>query len=102
MLQAGVDESRLFIVEGTAESRVAEYAPKAIAILRLDADLHDATMCSLEAMYDRLQPGGWLIIDDYGHWQGCREATDAFFARRGETFFGTAVDYTCHVMQKCR
>ena len=102
MLQAGVSESRLFLVEGAAELRVAEYTPEAIAILRLDADLYDPTMCSLEAMYDRLQPGGWLIVDDYGHWQGCRDATDAFFAKRGETFRGTAVDYTCYVMQKCR
>lgn len=100
MRRAGVAEDRLLLVEGPAETRVAEYAPDRIAILRLDVDLYGPTLASLEAMYDRIEGGGWLIVDDYGHWQGCRQATDAFFARRGETFRGVAADYTCYLLQK--
>lgn len=100
MRDAGVPEERLFLVEGPAEATVSLFAPEQIAILRLNAELYAPTMAALEAMYDRLQPGGWLIVDDYGHWQGCRQATDTFFTRRGEIFRGTGVDYTCFVLRK--
>jgi O-methyltransferase len=100
MYQAGVPEDRLFIVEGRAEARVADYAPERIAILRLDASLFLPTLASLETMYDRLETGGWLIASDYGHWQGCREAIDTFFSKRGRTFAATAVDQACYVHQK--
>ena len=33
---------------------------------------------------DRLMPGGVLIIDDYGHWQGARRAVDECFAGRDD------------------
>jgi hypothetical protein len=87
-------------VQGAAEDTVRRFDPGEIAILRLDADLYAPTRAALDAFYDKLQPGGWLVVDDYGHWQGCREAVDAFFAARGETFQAKASDYTCYVMQK--
>jgi predicted O-methyltransferase YrrM len=100
MLAAGVPEEKLFLVQGAAEDTVRRFDPGEIAILRLDADLYAPTRAALDAFYDKLQPGGWLVVDDYGHWQGCREAVDAFFAARGETFQAKASDYTCYVMQK--
>lgn len=54
-----------------------------IAVLRVDADLYESTKCCLENLWDQLSPGGRLIIDDYGGWQGCRKAVDEFFAARG-------------------
>ena len=41
-------------------------------------------------------PGGFLILDDYGTWAGCRKATDEFRAQRGITAF------MHHVNQDCR
>lgn len=35
-----------------------------------------------EALYDQVVPGGLIIVDDYGAFQGCRRATDEFLARR--------------------
>jgi O-methyltransferase len=100
MYAAGVPEDRLFVVEGLAETRVADFAPERISILRLDANLYLPTLASLESMYDRLQPGGWLIVSDYGHWQGSRDAVDGFFAKRGTSFAGSAADPACYMMQK--
>ncbi len=31
-------------------------------------------------MYERLTPGGVLIVDDYGYFKGARKAVDEFFA----------------------
>jgi hypothetical protein len=100
VLATGMDPVQLFLIKGDAVQTVREIDPGPIAILRLDADLFAPTMACLDAFYDKLQPNGWLIVDDYGHWQGCKEAVDQFFQKRGKTFDGKATDYTCHVARK--
>jgi O-methyltransferase len=57
-------------------------APDTIALLRLDTDWYESTKAELEALYEKLSPGGVLILDDYGHWEGVRRAVDEFFASR--------------------
>jgi len=54
-----------------------------LAVLRLDADYFASTMTALDALYDRVQPGGFVIIDDYGVLEPARRATDKFRASRG-------------------
>jgi len=54
-----------------------------LAILRIDVDLYSSTMQCLDLLYDRVSPGGFVIVDDYGHLQCCRDAVDEFRARRG-------------------
>jgi len=54
------------------------HVPDKIAFLRLDTDWYESTKCELEQFYDRVVPDGIIIIDDYGHWQGCRKAVDEF------------------------
>ena len=54
-----------------------------IALLRIDADLYSSTLDCLEALYDRICDGGYIIVDDYGGLPACREAVDAFRSRRG-------------------
>lgn len=56
--------------------------PEAIAVLRLDTDWYESTRAELEALYPRLAPGGVLILDDYGHWEGARKAVDEYFRDR--------------------
>ncbi|CCW06212.1 TylF/MycF family methyltransferase [Bacillus sp. GeD10] len=36
-----------------------------IAIARLDGDLYESTMDSLTSLYNKISPGGFIIIDDY-------------------------------------
>ena len=54
-----------------------------LAILRLDGDLYESTMDALTALYDRLSPGGFVIVDDYGVFENCRAAIADFRAARG-------------------
>lgn len=49
-----------------------------IAILRLDGDWYESTMTALTELYDQVVPGGYVIIDDYGSWEGCRTAVHEF------------------------
>jgi hypothetical protein len=44
------------------------------AVVRLDGDTYFSTMDAIKHLYPRLQPGGFLIIDDYTEWQGCAKA----------------------------
>lgn len=54
-----------------------------LAILRLDGDMYESTMDALEQLYDRVSPGGFIIVDDYGAVEGCRQAVRDFRGRRG-------------------
>lgn len=49
-----------------------------LALARLDGDLYDSTYQALAALYPKLSPGGYLIIDDYGVPCGCRTAVDEY------------------------
>ncbi|MGH9845761.1 MAG: TylF/MycF family methyltransferase [Blastocatellia bacterium] len=45
-----------------------------IAVLRLDGDMYESTMDGLVHLYPKLSPGGYLIVDDYGYAESCRQA----------------------------
>jgi O-methyltransferase len=49
-----------------------------LCVLRCDGDLYESTWQTLTALYDYVQPGGFVIIDDYGIWRGCQQAVDKF------------------------
>jgi O-methyltransferase len=57
--------------------------------------MYDSTMVALEALYPKVSPGGYVIVDDYGAVAGCRQATDEFRARHGIRDELHEVDWTC-------
>ncbi|HSK79641.1 MAG TPA: TylF/MycF/NovP-related O-methyltransferase [Thermoanaerobaculia bacterium] len=67
-------------IEGDVAETLKGPKPERIALLRLDTDWYESTLAELVHLYPRLSPGGVLIIDDYGHWEGARRATDDYFA----------------------
>jgi O-methyltransferase len=48
------------------------------ALVRLDGDSYDATLLTLNSLYPGLSAGGYLIVDDYGALEECRQAVDEF------------------------
>jgi O-methyltransferase len=81
MAQSGYPSERLHYVPGKVEDTIPGVAPDTIAVLRLDTDWYSSTLHELEHLYSRLAPGGVLIIDDYGWWEGARKAVDEFFSK---------------------
>jgi hypothetical protein len=75
---------KVHYVVGKVEDTIPETAPERIALLRLDTDWFASTAHELEHLYPRLVPGGVLILDDYGYWDGARKAVDEFLERTGE------------------
>lgn len=49
-----------------------------IAVLRLDGDMYESTIDALVALYDKVSPGGFVIVDDYKAVKGCEQAVDDF------------------------
>jgi len=83
MASTGYPADKCHFVKGDVLETLPSGGPDQIAILRLDTDWYESTLHELKHFYPRLSPGGILIIDDYGYWQGCQKAVDEYFAERG-------------------
>ena len=54
-----------------------------LALLRLDGDMYESTIVALEALYPKLSPGGYVIVDDYNAVAGCRQAVNDYRSAHG-------------------
>jgi O-methyltransferase/8-demethyl-8-(2,3-dimethoxy-alpha-L-rhamnosyl)tetracenomycin-C 4'-O-methyltransferase len=54
-----------------------------LALLRLDGDMYESTMDGLVNLYDKVSPGGFVIVDDFGAVKACAQAVHHFRASRG-------------------
>jgi O-methyltransferase len=80
MRKAGIDSYR--IISGDFATTLCGFVPPPIALLRLDADWHAATLLCLVRLFDHVVSGGLIIIDDYFVWDGCSRAVHEFLAAR--------------------
>lgn len=94
MASTGYDLDRVHTFPGLVEDTVPGNAPEQIAFLRLDTDYYSSTKVELEVMFERLSPGGVLIVDDYGFTEGARKAVDEYLATFPEPVFLHRID-TC-------
>lgn len=74
-----LDEQVRFLV-GWFRDTLPAAPVERLAVLRLDGDLYQSTTEALSALYPRLSPGGYVIVDDYGAMESCRRAVDDFRA----------------------
>ena len=101
MRKTGFAEESLVFVKGKVEDTLTNDLPMSkIAILRLDTDWYESTKHELNILYPILSQNGVLLIDDYGHWQGCRQAVDEYFQEHKINPLMSRVDYTGRVMIK--
>jgi O-methyltransferase len=64
-----------------------EDVPEKISFAHLDGDLYISIMDPLKLIYDRMVPGGVILVDDFGddqYWPGARKAVEEFFADKPE------------------
>ena len=87
MAEVPYPEDRIHYHPGMVEDTIPGQAPEQIALLRLDTDWYESTKHELEHLYDRLSPGGILIFDDYGDWEGARKATEEWLEKTGAPLF---------------
>jgi O-methyltransferase len=91
---ANYPAGQIHFIKGKVEDTIPANIPEKIALLRLDTDWYASTKHELKHLFPRLVPGGVLIIDDYGHWEGCRKAVDEYFEGHKQKPLLVRVDYT--------
>ena len=89
-----LDESVTFL-EGWFKDTLPAAPIEQLAVLRLDGDMYESTMDALRALYHKVSPGGFVIIDDY-ILPACARAVEDFRAECAirapmETVDGAAV-----------
>ncbi|MGZ0017467.1 TylF/MycF/NovP-related O-methyltransferase [Yeosuana sp. AK3] len=89
---------KIHFIKGKVEETIPKVKiPEKIAVLRLDTDWYESTKHEMEHLYPRLVKGGIIIIDDYGHWQGCKQAVDEYLFENNIELFLQRIDYTCRM-----
>lgn len=79
----GLLDGQVRFLEGWFRDTLPAAPIERLAVLRLDGDLYESTHDALVALYPKLSPGGFLIVDDYGHLEPCRAAVTDYRARHG-------------------
>jgi len=76
----GVDlQSSVVFRKGWFNETFAMAKPNKIAFLHVDGDLYRSVKDTLIAFYDLVVPGGVVLFDDFGWFEGCRTAFYEFF-----------------------
>ena len=94
MRLTGYPGMNIKFIKGRVEDTIPGIAPDKIALLRLDTDFYESTYHEMVHLLPRLVTGGVLIIDDYGHFKGAREAVDKYFRENNVKILLNRIDYT--------
>lgn len=101
MTLTGYPSSNITYVKGKVEDTIPSSSPDGdIALLRLDTDWYESTKHELIHLYPQLVKNGVLIIDDYGHWEGCKKAVDEYFQLNKLNMLLNRIDYTGRIAIK--
>jgi O-methyltransferase len=98
--RTGADVARVHIVSGLFQDTFPSLRIPQIALLNIDADWYESVKLCLETFYNAVVPRGFISIDDYGAWPGCRRAVDEFFQSRSLSYPLQPVDSAAHWFQK--
>ncbi len=74
----GLLDDRVRFLEGWFRDTLPRAPIERLALLRLDGDMYESTIVALEALYPKLSPGGYCIVDDYGAVPACAKAVDDY------------------------
>ena len=91
----GLLDDRVRFLEGWFRDTLPHAPIERLAVMRLDGDLYESTMDPLTSLYERLAPGGFVIVDDYLSIESCRTAVDDFRREHGIDDEIVEVDWSC-------
>jgi asparagine synthase (glutamine-hydrolysing) len=74
-----LEENNIELIEGKFQDTMKINEP--IALAHIDCDWYDSVYYCLEQILPNLSPGGVIILDDYYHWESCKNATNDFLAQ---------------------
>lgn len=76
-------DDQVKFLEGWFKDTLLAAPIEKLAILRLDGDMYESTIQTLEALYHKVSKGGFVIIDDYleTHLKCCKDAVTDFLTK---------------------
>jgi hypothetical protein len=89
----GLLDSQVRFLKGWFADTLSDAPVERLALLRVDGDLYSSTRDALSALYDRVSPGGFVVVDDY-FLPNCRQAVDEFIVERRITAEIERIDWT--------
>jgi O-methyltransferase len=90
----GLLDNRVRFLQGWFADTLPAAPVSRLAVLRVDGDMYGSTIEVLDALYPKLSPGGFCIIDDYGAVAGCRAAVTDYRSAHGITEPIEEIDWT--------
>jgi O-methyltransferase len=78
----GLLDAQVSFLKGWFKDTLPNAPIERLALLRLDGDLYESTIIALNSLYDKLSPGGYVIVDDYHVVPSCENAIKDFLAER--------------------
>lgn len=62
----GLLDDRVKFLAGWFKDTLPTAPIESLSLMRLDGDMYESTWQAIEALYPKLSPGGFCIVDDYG------------------------------------
>ncbi|MCX2933903.1 TylF/MycF family methyltransferase [Mycobacterium sp. CVI_P3] len=79
----GLLDDRVRFLPGWFKDTLQHAPIDRISVLRLDGDLYESTIQALDALYPKLSPGGFCIVDDYLAIPACAQAVTDYRTKHG-------------------
>jgi O-methyltransferase len=78
MKRLNINLDRVFFHQGWFDQTFPKAGIQQIALCHIDADFYESVRLSLETWVPRVSPGGYIQIDDYAAFIGCKKAVDEY------------------------
>ena len=88
LLRISFPAERVKIVDGFIEDTVASsLLPDRVCFAYIDFDFYNPIRLALQLLHERLAPGGFLVVDDYGFFSsGAKTAVDEFIEEHRDAY----------------
>ena len=76
----GLLDDQVIFLKGWFKDTLPSAPIESLAVLRLDGDMYESTISALDSLYEKVSPGGFVIVDDYCI-RSCAEAVHDYRAQ---------------------
>lgn len=96
----GLLDDRVRFLKGFFRETLPDAPIDRLSLLRLDGDLYESTMQSLDFLYPKVSAGGFVIIDDFNAIEPCRRAVWDYLESHGHAVELHAADWSAVYWRK--
>ena len=79
-----VDSKKIFLHKGLFQDTMTFEGQERVAFAHIDCDWYQPVKFCLETIYQFLSPQGYIVLDDYHDYGGCKKAVHEFLATRSD------------------